>query len=82
MSQFTQIALSNGKFLSIEYDYYPEIYTPCDEPDEPESIEIPANGITELTMGDETAIDQDDISEIDMTLIVSHCINDYKSGCF
>jgi len=77
---FTQLSLSDGRFCSINYDYYPSEFTPCDEPDRPESVEI--NTISRLDHGDETNIDINELSDFELDNIANHCIDEYKSGCY
>jgi len=77
---FTQLALSGGRFCSVNYDFYPAEFTPCDEPDRPESVEI--NSISRLDHGDETNIDINDISDLELEDIGQHCLDEYRAGCY
>ena len=76
---FTQLALSDGRFCSINYDFYPAEFTPCDEPDRPETVEI--NNVSLLVHGDETNI-INDISDVEMEDIAQHCLDEYRAGCY
>jgi len=77
---FTQTTLQDGRFCSINYDFYPAEFTPCDEPDRPESVEI--NSISRLDHGDETNIDINDISDLELENIGQHCLDEYRAGCY